>query len=613
MIAIILGGGAGNVAAQDPSARVPSVQPLIDWLDNPETEWVATARLQAVPQTALPLLLRPGRVASGPHDRWTAPMLALSKIGEPAIPAIVDRVLTILRTRNTEGIAAAHPLIKVLGSIGPHAIPALVQVAEESGTPSITSDALDEIVRLEPRTSVYGQYPSPWIFWRVADDRANELARQLVPLLPRVRRVMDRAVSQWKPQSTAPQRLAAYLLARWGTGELQSRGHQVLVDVAEANEPFYYTMESIRLLHGLNAPETAALIRSTAARVPENNDLRGQYLLGMVTALHQLGDVRYTDLVDVPLHDSSPYVRMDAARFVASTSDIANATRLVPLLEDHAQWNGRQVATVALESLRRLTLQELAPDASLWRTWLDRHKGLNRAEVSAALVKSRSMSIAEVPMKQATEWINELDGADGSTNLALIDGYLRRSDLDASTIGGGSGPVGMYAPQVVTLLLGMVQRSVPGAMQRLELFLDAASPDVRMFSALALSAYNKQRAIEALVKEANSPEAWHRSRAAEFLLQLGDKRGIPARLDALESDQDAARLFACRDLRVYTQLPLPCDAWATAAERAAQVSGWREWWNESGQTFHVRSREAELDLQVFPFISPVSIGGRSVR
>jgi hypothetical protein len=271
VIAIILGGGAGNVAAQDPSARVPSVQPLIDWLDNPETEWVATARLQAVPQTALPLLLRPGRVASGPHDRWTAPMFALSKIGEPAIPAIVDRVLTILRTRNTEGIAAAHPLIKVLGSIGPHAIPALVQVAEESGTPSITSDALDEIVRLEPRTSVYGQYPSPWIFWRVADDRANELARQLVPLLPRVRQVMDRAVKEWKPQSTAPQRLAAHLLARWGTLELQSRGHQVLVDLAEANEPFYYALESIRLLHGLNAPETAALIRSTAARVPENN------------------------------------------------------------------------------------------------------------------------------------------------------------------------------------------------------------------------------------------------------------------------------------------------------------------------------------------------------
>ena len=95
----------------------------------------------------LSLLLRPGRVASGPHGRSTAPMLALSKLGEPAIPAIVDRLLMILRTRDSQGIAAAHPLIKVLGSMGPRAVPALVQVAEASQTSSITSDALDEIVR----------------------------------------------------------------------------------------------------------------------------------------------------------------------------------------------------------------------------------------------------------------------------------------------------------------------------------------------------------------------------------------------------------------------------------------------------------------------------------
>jgi hypothetical protein len=175
VLAIILGGGAGNVAAQDPSGPAPSVQQLVDWLDNPETEWGATARLQEVRQTALSLLLRPGRVASGPHDRWTAPMLALSKIGEPAIPAIVDRLLTILRTPDSQVIAAAYPLIKVLGSMGPHAVPALVQVAEASQAPFITSDALDEIVRLEPRTTVYGQDLSPWAFWRPADDRLTEL------------------------------------------------------------------------------------------------------------------------------------------------------------------------------------------------------------------------------------------------------------------------------------------------------------------------------------------------------------------------------------------------------------------------------------------------------
>ena len=180
-IALVLAAAtAARVSAQDAPTVVPPVEQLIEWLDNPETAWAATARLQQVPQTALPLLLRPGRVASGHDDRWSASMLALAKIGEPAIPAILDRLLTILRTRDAQMFTAAHPLIKVLGSLGPHAIPALVQVAEASQAPFMTSDALDEIVRLEPRTSVYGQDLSPWIFWHVADDPVNELERQLV-------------------------------------------------------------------------------------------------------------------------------------------------------------------------------------------------------------------------------------------------------------------------------------------------------------------------------------------------------------------------------------------------------------------------------------------------
>jgi hypothetical protein len=258
-------------------------------------------------------------------------------------------------------------------------------------------------------------------------------------------------------------------------------------------------------------------------------------------------------------------------------------------------------------------MEELAPDANLWRAWLDSHTGVVRGELSGALAKSRVSSIIQVPMQQATEWLDDVDEADGATSLPLIDAYLRRPDLNATTIGGGTGPAGMFGPKVVTLLLGMVQRSTPGAMERFELCLAAASPDVRMFGALALSAYDKPRAIEALAKEANAAEAWHRNRAAEFLLQLGDKRGIPARLEAMESEQEASRLFACRDLRVYSQLALPCNASSGVSARAAQFSAWRAWWNGSGATFQVRSREAALDLEVFPLISPVSIGGRAVR
>jgi hypothetical protein len=52
VMAMILGGGAGTVTAQDPSAPVPSAQQLVDWRDNPETQWVATTRLQQAPQAA---------------------------------------------------------------------------------------------------------------------------------------------------------------------------------------------------------------------------------------------------------------------------------------------------------------------------------------------------------------------------------------------------------------------------------------------------------------------------------------------------------------------------------------------------------------------------------
>ena len=72
-------------------------------------------------------------------------------------------------------------------------------------------------------------------------------------------------------------------------------------------------------------------------------------------------------------------------------------------------------------------------------------------------------------------------------------------------------------------------------------------------------------------------------------------------------------MFVCRDLRVYTQEPLPCDARASASDRATNVSAWQAWWERAQPTFRVKTREAELDLQAFPLISPVSIGDRRVK
>lgn len=401
----MLGLGSGHIAA-GAQAPAPSVDELIAWLGDPETEWVATAYLQASPGAALPLLLQPGRVTPGPHDRLSAPMLALAKLGEPAIPAITTRVLAILRTPDWFTSGEMYALIKVLGSMGPPAVPALLQIAE-SDMPAVTIHALDEIVRLEPRSSFFGRDLSAWEFWRPADNRMSELQRQLTPLLPRISQVMERGVRQWKPQSSGTQRPAAYLLARWGTGRARARGVQVLDDLARANGPSYYGLDAIRLLHALKAPQTAALIRLAAERVPDNDELKGDSLLMLATALHQLGDPGYAALLDIPLHDARPYGRIDAARFVASTGEIANAALLLPLLDDRTAWNRLTVAEVALESLQRLTMEQLPPDAGAWQAWLDRNRNASRRSLIAAKLEARIAAVRNVPIWDANRWIGD--------------------------------------------------------------------------------------------------------------------------------------------------------------------------------------------------------------
>ena len=66
-------------------------------------------------------------------------------------------------------------------------------------------------------------------------------------------------------------------------------------------------------------------------------------------------------------------------------------------------------------------------------------------------------------------------------------------------------------------------------------------------------------------------------------------------------------MFACRDLRVYTQQPLPCDPAATGDALRLQVIAWRDWWEASQATFSVRTRQARLDLKSMYRVRPVTI------
>ena len=379
-------------------------------------------------------------------------------------------------------LRSTRPLIKVLGSMGPAAVPALLQIAEASTVPYVTFDALDEIARLEPRTNVFGQSLSPWLSWRPNDERSNCVGTRATTAAP---------------------------------------------------------------------------------------------------------------------------AKVDGATASIEAADSSHVALLLPLLDDQAASNGQTVAQVVVESLQRLTFEPLGADTKTWSTWFETNRGVSRGVLVARRVKAHLDVVRQVPIWEANRWIDEFDGSDGAALLPLIDQYLDRRDLNASTVGpnssrgrGGSGPIGMHGPRIVTLLLDMTIRQVPGALQRLTASLDAADPQVRTFGSLALAAFNRTLAIERLAIEAKSPEAWHRSRASEFLLQLGDSRGIPARLEAFANDQQATRMFACRDLRVYTQQPMSCDASASGPDRAVNVGAWKAWWEREEPTFRVKTREAELDLRV---------------
>jgi hypothetical protein len=610
----------------------PSVDEVVGRLGDPSRQWLATAELQRFPEAAIPQLLDPSRAVFGPHRSLTPALLALAKIGEPALPAIADRVRAIRIKDGRYPNQGVEPLLEVLGLIGPAAVPTLVESVELSEVDDhVGMYAFGYIVAMESPTSHYGQILSPWQYWRAADDR-----------LARLERAMDRAVERVNPDFSSCARPAAFLLARWGRPSQRARGLQVLEDLARSAKQFYNSVDIIRQLYMLKAPATASLIRVTAPRVPPENDLKAAYLLSMAVALQQLGERDYGALVDEAIRAGRPVDRVDAATFLGRTEDLANVPRLIALMDDRTPWSGRIVGDEALDALRRLTLQDLPADRGGWNAWLGQHRDVQYEAVLDEWLTAARKQMSAVPIWTANGWIAKIRWTRDPRVLPLVVDYLRRSDLSASATGpnsgsggGGDGPQGDAAPTVTALLLGLAQQGVGGAVDALEGSLRTADPEVRQFGAMALAAYRPRLAVERLAAELRSTEAWRRKKVGGLLLMLGDRRGIPARIEALElgsliygdgvisadgNTTNAAadssrgiRMFACRDLRVYTQQPLACDPNATGDALAAQVGAWRGWWKSSSPGFTLRTRQARLDLDVQYTIRPVAIDSYVAR
>lgn len=158
----------------------------------------------------------------------------------------------------------------------------------------------------------------------------------------------------------------------------------------------------------------------------------------------------------------------------------------------------------------------------------------------------------------------------------------------------------------MTLLLEGALAGTAGFQDRLAASLRANDVNVRVHGALALSAFSRRPATDQLALELRTVERWQRRGVSDFLLRLGDARGIPALLDTLDDPAEPPPFFACRDLRIYTQQPLPCDPRADAGQRSREAAEWRAWWRAQQGSFRVPTFEAELDQAVGLRVSPVS-------
>ena len=623
----------------DAQNSAPPIEDLLAWLDDPTRQWLATAELQRVSSLAVPRLLEPNRLVLGPHGSLSAPLLALAKIGEPAVPAIVNHIRRAWSGTPTDRGQGLYPLIQTLGTIGPAAVPALIEIVDLAGTNhDAVQSALDAIVQMEPRTRHFGQIVSPWAFWHT-DDTLVRLERAMGPVLPQVERALDRAMQHSPAQPPASAPSAAYLLARWGSPVQRTRGLQLMEDVARSASA--YGDEALARLYAVNAPAVAAFIR-TAPNLPLGNELAGSGRLRKAIALQQLGERDYGALVDDAIRIGRPTDRLEAIDFLGKTADLGNVQRLLALLDDRTKWGNKTIGEAAFPALWRLTFQDLPADRAVWNDWYAKHRDTEHATLERQWINGARTSIVTMPIWTANAWMETIRWTRNPDVLPVVTAYLRRADLvswatgpNSGTFGSGDGPNGARVPAAVSLLLRLAQDGVAGAVDALESCRLAADFDVRTFGSMALAAYRPRRAADYLAAELSATEMVRRSQTGERLLQIGDARGIAARIDALEAgsamfgggtvrdggapgelERDSSRgvrMFACRDLRVYTQQPLPCDPAAEGVALRSQVTAWRDWWEASRSTFAVRTRQARLDLESMYRVRPVTVGNFIAR
>ncbi|MEA2462997.1 MAG: hypothetical protein QOJ98_744 [Acidobacteriota bacterium] len=582
-----------------------------------EKEWSASSRLQKLGAPAIAALiahLSRDPFADRDHGNHSSTMKVLEKIGEPALPAVFAALTpALLQSADADDLRALDSLIMVMGRINrSQAAPHLVHVAR-SAVAQVRPNALAALLGWDddpPPLSRPGRW-QPCVVFELyfsggaqcpnkIEEEARSLAAALPPELPAISELLDGA-------SPPGMRLtAARLLARWGTGELKSRGERELVALSSAAPP-YIRNQAIQALGVLHVRSSAGLLVTQFAGADEEERR------AIAEALFRLDDPAWVATAAELMGSRNDDTRRWSIQLARDSHNVSFVPHLIDRLEDQGG-NGTStpqatpgqkeivtrgaLAGDALEALRRLTFEDLGFDKPRWRRWLDANKGTGWESLLNQFVQRRLTQLASAQAHVMNGWMGQLSEADSATVLPFVEQFLNHPLLQLGAVGpnefrGLGGP-----PPVVLLLLELVHQGSSRARTLLHQCSRSSDPSLRDICPFAVAVFDRPAALDSLVRRLKDADPDAVSEAAESLVQLGDARGIPTLIEHLGVTDRLRAFVSLLTLQHYTQEDIPFDRNAPLAARREASLKWREWWQAQRGTFRVKVRAAQIDAEI---------------
>lgn len=614
-ISVLALGCSGTVQKTTP----PDIQPLIQQLAAPQTEWAAASRLQklgAPAAAALVAHLRQDGFRDRDHGNHSPTMQALEKVGDPAV-AEIERELTpaLLRSTDLDDTQHVETAILVLTAIGGStAAPVLIRAAASAHEWRARELAFNGVAgpafaldQMRPGRPWEACLRSDWSYACPFDSEAPRVAAVVRPLLGSVR---DHMAQEPSPQVRAA---AARLLALWGVGALKSAGEQELLSLAAKPDDPYTQDTAIRALGLLGIDAAPDVIKTSTAG-------SGYVKRAAARALANLKDDGYVpiavDLMKAPppkppnphAFDEAAYHRAWAIQFAGQSHNVAFVPALIELLPDRG-WNGQTTTTgvggkevvtrhtlgeEALKALRRLTFRDFVSDPRPWREWWAINRNTDWRTQLTRYVEGLMPQLAAAEPWVMNEWMGTLEDADDPAVLPFLSAYFRHPRFDISAVSPTSFSGGGVTPPALVLLLNLTSQGSGEARQLLYECNDTRGYPLAIECPRIVAVFDRQRAVGRLRGLLTDPllRYW----GADALVQLGDSQGIPALIQELEGPAGSAQSLAFMDLRRYTQEDIPFDADAPADARKVAAGEWRRWWRSNGTNFTVKTRAARIDL-----------------